>query len=75
MLKQINKSIRFFKKSSVFLKILILLAIIYVIYILYIKNDHKEGYTNLEHFDQTVPYLNKKMMKYMIHFMLIYTTI
>ena len=60
MLKQINKSIKILKKSSIFLKILILLAVIYVVYILFNKSNYKEGYSNLEHLDQDVFYLNKK---------------
>ena len=60
MLKQINKSIKFLKKSSIFLKILIILAVIYVINIVFNKTTVKEGYSNLEHFNQETPYINKK---------------
>ena len=60
MLKQINKSIKILKKSSIFLKILILLTVIYVIYVFLNKSNSKEGYSNLENLDQDVFYLNKK---------------
>ena len=60
MLKQINKSIKFLKKSSIFLKMLLLLAIIYVINIIFNYKTVKEGYSNLEHFDQETHYINKK---------------
>ena len=63
MLKQINKSIKVIKKSSIFLKILILLALVYIIYILFNNINVKEGYSNLEHFDQKIPYLKIVLMR------------